>query len=46
MISTARVIRSGPVYNGHSLAKAWMPLCFGKQLVNPSAIPTAKLLSL
>jgi len=46
VVCTARVIRRRSRDNGHSLAKTWMPLCFGKQLLNPSAIPTAKLLSL
>jgi hypothetical protein len=46
MIRTARVIRIGSFNNGQSLAKTRMPLCFGKQLVNPSAIPTAELFTL
>jgi len=46
VVRTARVISRSPVYNGHCLVKTRMPLCLGKQLVNLSAIPAAKLLSL
>jgi hypothetical protein len=46
MISTARVVGIGSFNNSHSLVKAWVSLCFGKQLVNPSAIPAAELFTL
>jgi hypothetical protein len=46
MIRPARVVGRSPVYNRQSLVKTWMSLCLGKQLVDPSAIPTTELLSL
>jgi len=46
MIRATRVVGIGSFNNGHCLVKARMPLCFGKQLVDPAAIPTTELFTL